>query len=77
MNSINITYNNLLGNEKPENFKRYLKTLLEENVQNVVLLVPQQGTSRKEFVPQTYVELQLIASIIRQMISTLSFKLPK
>ena len=36
MNSINTTYNNLLGKEKPENFKRYLKTLLEENVKNIV-----------------------------------------
>ena len=40
MNSINITYNNLLGNEKPENFERYFKTLLEENVQNVVFTRP-------------------------------------
>ena len=40
MNSINITYNNLLGKGKPENFKRYLKTLYEENVKNIVINQP-------------------------------------
>ena len=40
MSSINTMYNNLLGKEKPENFKRYLKTLLEENVKNIVFNQP-------------------------------------
>ena len=40
MNRINITYNNLLGNVKPENFKLYLKTLLEENVRSIVFSRP-------------------------------------
>ena len=40
MNSINTFYSNLLGKEKTENFKLYLKTLLEENVKNIVFNQP-------------------------------------
>jgi len=42
MNSINTTYNNLLENEdqKQCNYKRYLKTLLEENVADIVFSRP-------------------------------------
>ena len=37
MISINTTYNNLLRKEKPDNFKRSLKALLEENVKNIFI----------------------------------------
>ena len=37
MISINTTYNNLLAKEKPDKFKRSLKTLLEENAKNILI----------------------------------------
>ena len=37
MISINTTYDNLLRKEKPDNFKRSLQTLLEENVKNILI----------------------------------------
>lgn len=76
MNSINTTYNNLLGKEKPESFKCYLKTLLEENVKNIVFS-QHSARNQPQTVHPTFVLPQLIALITHKTISTQSFKLPK
>ena len=75
MNSINTTYNNLLGKEKPESFKCYLKTLLEEIVKNIVF--SHHSRNQPQTVHPTFVLPQLIALITHKTISTQSFKLPK
>lgn len=72
MNSINTTYSNLLGKEKPENFKHYLKTLLEENV---VFNQP-SARNQPETVRPTFLQLQLITLLTHKTISIPSFKLP-
>lgn len=42
MNNINKTYNNLLGNDEGEevNYKRYLKTLLKDNILGLIFSKP-------------------------------------
>ena len=42
MNSLNITYNNMLGksNEYQENYKRYINQLLQENIPGIVFIRP-------------------------------------
>ena len=40
MDNINKTYNNLLGNEQGFNYKRYLKTLLKDNILGLVFYRP-------------------------------------
>ena len=40
MNKVNETYNNLLGNEQGFNYKRYLKTLLKDNISGLVFYTP-------------------------------------
>ena len=45
MKNLNTTYNNLLGNTEHINYKRYLKTLISLNVENVVFSRPK---SRRE-----------------------------
>ena len=46
MNDMNLLYNNLIGNEgNQQNFKQYLKELLQENISKIVFNKPK---SRKE-----------------------------
>ena len=40
MNTINKTYNDLVGNEVEVNYKRYLKTLLQENISGLTFSRP-------------------------------------
>ena len=74
MNSINTTCNNLLvkGNQRTLNA---LKTLLEENVKNIVFNQP-SARNQPERPHPTLVQLQLITLLTHKTISTPSFKLP-
>ena len=40
MNTVNLTYNALLKNEEEINYKKYIKSLLQSNVSNVLFSRP-------------------------------------
>ena len=63
MKTVNITYNNLLGipPDRTENFKRYLKQLLKENVSQIVFTRP---PARNE--PERLCSLQAHSSAIEK-----------
>ena len=44
MNTINETYNNLLGNNTTVNYKRYLKSLLQSNISDLIFEIPSAET---------------------------------
>ena len=49
MNTVNLTYNALLDNEEEINYKKYIKSLLQSNVINVLFSRPPCRRKTQEY----------------------------
>ena len=49
MNTVNLTYNALLDNEEEINYKKYIKSLLQSNVTNILFSRPPCRRKTQEY----------------------------